>query len=123
MTKSSGYPIGALFVLVSVCAVLAAGVTPLVRMAVRGGELEGSLGWYIGIGAVSGLVCGAILGAIYYRFPVGLLMGVGTGSVIGAASGAMALMPGDQLITAAAAMTAGSALVVGVALVMRRADT
>ena len=122
MSKSRGYPIGALFVLVSVCAVLAAGVTPLARTAVGGGELEGDLGWYVGIGAICGLVCGAILGAIYYRFPVGMAMGLGAGTIIGAASGAMALMPGNQLITAAAAMTAGSGLVVGVALVMRRGD-
>ena len=31
-----GYPLGALFVLVTVCAVLVAGVTPLVRMTHEG---------------------------------------------------------------------------------------
>jgi hypothetical protein len=123
MSKSRGYPIGALFVLVSVCAVLAAGITPLARSAARGEELHGDLAAAVAIGTVCGLLCGGILGAIYYRFPLGPAMGLGAGMVIGAVGGAMALMPGDQLITAAAAMTAGSGLVVGVALVMRRAET
>ena len=123
MSKTSGYPIGALFVLVSVCAVLAAGVSPLARAAVRGGEVQGDLGVAVGIGALCGLLCGGILGAIYYRFPLGPAMGLGAGTVIGAVGGAMALVPGDQLITAAAAMTAGSGLVVGVAIVMRRAES
>ena len=122
MSKSRGYPIGALFVLVSTCAVLAAGISPLARGAAQGNELLGEPGWAIGLGAMCGLVCGAILGVVYYRFPIGLLMGVAAGVVIGAVAGAMAMMPGNQLITAAAAMTAGSALVVGVALVMRRGE-
>jgi hypothetical protein len=123
MMKSRGYPIGALFVLVSVCAVLAAGVTPLARSAASGEDLYGDLAKAVGLGTVCGLICGGILGGIYYRFPLGPAMGLVAGAVIGAVAGAMALMPGNQLITAAAAMTAGSTLVVCVALVMRRAET
>jgi hypothetical protein len=122
MPKARGYPIGALFVLVSVCAVLAAGVSPLARSEPGGVELDQETLWTIGLGAFSGLICGAILGAMYYRFPMGMLMGIAAGTAIGSVAGAMALIPGNQLVTAAAAMTAGSALVVGVAVLMRRAN-
>ena len=38
MTSRRGYPLGALFVLVTACAVLAAGITPLARLVVDGDE-------------------------------------------------------------------------------------
>jgi len=123
MNQSRGYPIGALFVLVTVCAVLAAGVAPLARMAVNGDVPADILLQAMGAGALFGLVVGAVLGVLYYRFAMGIAMGIGAGAVIGATAGAMSLLPGNLMVTAAAAMTAGSGLVVGIALVMRRSES
>jgi hypothetical protein len=122
MSKSRGYPIGALFVLVTVCAVLAAGISPLARMAVNGDVPANDLALATSAGALCGLLVGAVLGVLYFRLAVGLATGVGAGAVIGATAGAMSLLPGNLMITAAAAMTAGSGLVVGIALVMRRSE-
>ncbi len=76
-----------------------------------------------GGGAFCGLLVGAVLGVLYYRFAMGIAMGAGAGLVIGAVAGAMSLLPGDRMVTAAAAMTAGSGLVVGIALVMRKGES
>jgi len=117
-----GYPIGALFVLVTVCAVLVAGVTPLARLPADG-VAGNDLLWATGSGVACGLLVGAVLGVLYYRFTMGIAMGLAAGGVIGAVAGAMSLMPGNQMVTAAAAMTAGSGLVIGIALVMRRGES
>ncbi len=117
-----GYPIGALFVLIAVCAVMLAGVTPLMRMAE--GELEAlHVLTAVGCGALVGLVTGLILGLLQFRMGLGMVLGITVGTIIGAAGGSMALLSSRQLLPAAAAMTAGSALVIGVAFVMRRSQT
>jgi hypothetical protein len=115
-----GYPIGALFVLVAVCAVMLAGISPLMRMAE--GEIESlHVLTAVGCGVLVGLVTGLILGLLQFRMGLGIVLGVSVGAIIGAAGGLMALLSAQQMLPAAAAMTAGSALVVGVAYVMRRA--
>ena len=115
-----GYPLGALFVLVAACAVLIAGIAPLARTAAQGKiELPMLLG-AVGGGIMTGFVLGLIVGAFQFRRTAGLAWGAAVGPVIGAIAGLMALVPGDQAPTAAAAMVAGSGLVVGVALLMRQ---
>jgi hypothetical protein len=115
-----GYPLGALFVLVTVCAVLAAGVTPLVQM-VQQGNIE-SMQFVIALaaGALSGMVIGVILGLMQFRMGIGVLMGTAIGVILGGTAGALSLLTGHQLLTAVMAMTAGSGLIVIVAVVMRR---
>jgi hypothetical protein len=120
MNSHHGYPIGALFVLVAACAVLAAGVSPLVRVeeGPSGVELIGA----IGLGAGSGMFVGLLAGTFQFRRGLGLLLGMASGLVIGGVAGAMALVPSAYVTASAAAMTAGSALVVGVAMLMGRAQ-
>jgi hypothetical protein len=123
-----GYPLGALFVLVALCAVMIGGITPLFRIAGDGDDAAvrsidaGMVMVALGSGFVGGLVVGMVVGLLQFRAGLGLLMGGTLGAIIGMAAGAMALLSGDQMLAAAAAMTAGSALVVGVAVVMRRAS-
>ena len=115
-----GYPLGALFVLVTVCAVLVAGVAPLVRL-IQDGNVETHVVLIaVGSGALCGIVVGMIVGLLQFRLGLGLVMGVGIGAIIGIAAGVMALLNSEQVFTAAAAMTAGSGLVVVVAVLMRR---
>jgi uncharacterized membrane protein len=114
-----GYPLGALFVLVTLCAVLVAGAAPLVRMSKDEVEPEMFL-LALGSGALGGMVVGLIMGLLQFKIGLGMLMGAGVGAAIGAAAGMMSLLSNEQILTAAAAMTAGSGLVVAVSLVMRR---
>lgn len=122
MGNSRGYPLGALFVLVTTCAVLAAGITPLVRLDIDGDEEIGRSLIAAGIGAVCGMILGQIIGLLQFRKIVGMAMGGLAGMLIGAAAGIISLLPVNQVGAAAAAMTAGSALIVGVALIMRRGE-
>jgi hypothetical protein len=115
-----GYPLGALFVLVAVCAVLVAGATPLVRMVADGSVEASAFFAALAAGFLSGTTLGVLLGLFQFRLVMGLMMGAGAGAFIGMAAGVMALIPSHEILTAAAAMTAGSGLVVAVAVVMRR---
>jgi uncharacterized membrane protein len=117
-----GYPLGALFVLVTACAVLVAGITPLVKMTQQGNIESMQFVLAVGAGALAGMVIGVILGLMQFRMGLGVLMGTLIGVLLGATAGAMSLLNSQQLITAALAMTAGSGLIVIVAVVMRRSD-
>jgi len=118
-----GYPIGALFVLVTTCAVLAAGIAPLVRLEAGEGLDARTLLISVAVGAGGGLLVGLIVGLLQFRRLWGAALGTSAGLVIGAAAGAMAMVPAGRFATAAAAMTAGSALIIAVALLMRRVET
>jgi uncharacterized membrane protein len=115
-----GYPLGALFVLVTVCAVLVAGVTPLVRMTQEGHIETFQFLVATAAGALGGIVIGVILGLMQFRMGLGVVMGTGIGAILGTAAGLMSLLTSQQILTAALAMTAGSGLIVIVAVVMRR---
>jgi len=118
-----GYPLGALFVVVTACAVLAAGATPLVRLFFAGEEELGRFVAAIIAGGILGLLFGVTTGIWQFRSGLGALMGAIAGPPIGSAAGLIALLPADQLTPAAAAMTVGSALIIGVALVMRQKES
>ena len=120
--RQRGYPLGALFVAVTACAVMIAGVTPMVRSVFEGDEDVGRFLGAIGIGSICGMFIGMIVGMFQSRKSLGVLIGLGAGLVIGAQAGVIALMPARHLGPATAAMTAGSAVLVGVALVMRRTE-
>jgi hypothetical protein len=115
-----GYPLGALFVLVTLAAVLVGGLAPLVR---TGGDNQIEP-WAAGLMtagcALAGVIVGVILGLFQFRMGLGVIMGFSLGVVIGNIAGLMALLSARQIVPAALAMSAGSALLVGVAFVMRR---
>lgn len=115
-----GYPLGALFVLVTACAVLVAGITPLVRLVAKG-EAPAELAGGVVVGVGVGFILGSMLGLLQYNRALGFGLGAISGTLIGAASGGIAMLPASQVIPAAIAMTAGSCLIVGVAYLMRRA--
>ncbi len=117
-----GYPLGALFVLVTACAVLVAGITPLVQMTQQGNIESMQFLLAVGAGALAGMVIGVILGLMQFRMGLGVLLGTLIGVILGGAGGAMSLLNSHQLITAALAMTAGSGLIVIVAVIMRRSE-
>jgi hypothetical protein len=115
-----GYPLGALFVLVTFCAVLLAGISPLMKNLNEGTISPGQLLGYLSAGALSGMFLGMALGLFQFRIGRGVITGGGVGCVIGLVAGALALLTNGQVFTAATAMTAGSGLIVAVAVMMRR---
>jgi hypothetical protein len=119
-SSRQGYPLGALFVLVTLCAVLLAGVSPLVKNLTDGMISPREFFAYVGGGAVGGMLLGVVLGLFQFRIGRGVVVGAAVGCVIGLVGGAMSLLSGKQIFTAATAMTAGSGLIVAVAVMMRR---
>lgn len=117
-----GYPLGALFVLVTASAVLIAGIAPLVRLVAKG-EAPEYLLVGLAVGIVCGFVVGATLGLLQFRRALGFAMGATAGTLIGAAAGGIALLPASQLVSASIAMSVGSGLIVGVAVLMRRSES
>jgi hypothetical protein len=122
IARRRSYPLGALFVLVTTCAVLAVGVAPLARAVADGDQDIGGLLISLALGAVGGLIVGNVIGMMQFRVALGLGIGALAGTMIGAVAGALAMLPVSALAGAAGAMTGGSALIVVVALVMRRGE-
>ena len=115
-----GYPLGTLFVLVAISAVLTAGLSPAIR-AVAADKLV----WWqpllaAGIGAaVLGFV-GVFAGGIYFPHWRGLLTGGIAGVFIGLIAGPLSLVQPRDLLPYALAMCVGSVISVGIAAAMRR---
>ena len=116
-----GYPLGALFVLVTLCAVLLGAIAPLLRTSGMQGVQTHELATAMGACVFCGIVVGVILGLLQFRIGLGVIMGGTLGVILGIIAGLMALLSSKQIVPAALAMSAGSALVIGVAFVMRRA--
>src|SRR5687767_13176058 len=95
-TARRGYPLAALFVLVTACAALAAGVTPVLRAA-----FQGELNVEALIGAVAGCIAGCVfLGALFGLFNLRWLacagIGAGVGVAVGLVAGLLAMTPTRQ---------------------------
>ena len=115
-----GYPLGMLFVLVAISAVLTAAMSPAIR-AVAAEKLP----WWqpllaAGTGACVLGIAGFCAGALYFPHWRGLLMGGISGASIGLIAGPLALVEPRDLLPAALAMCVGSVIAVGLAAAMRR---
>lgn len=118
----TGYSLSGLFVLVTACAAIVAGFTPLVRLAGEG-QVDGmQLSVALISGFLGGLFLGLLVGLLHFRSTLAAPIGAGTGAVVGLAAGLIALLPQGLLITSALTMLVGSGLVVGVALINRRVN-
>ena len=121
-SQPQGYPLGALFVLVTLGAVLTVAIAPQIRELGRD-ETD----WQVVLGAAAGggivgLAIGAILGLLSHRWVLGFFLGGGSGLVLGIVAGLLATTPSRHLPRIAAAMLVGSAIIVVVAYVMRRRE-
>lgn len=117
-----GYPLGTLFVLVTVSAVLTAGLTPSVR-AVAADKMKF---WdpivAAGIALAVLAFIGACAGGLYYPHWRGLAVGGLAGALVGIVAGPLALVPHQDLLSVSLAMFAGSVVAVAIAAVMRRRE-
>lgn len=118
----TGFSLSGLFVLVTACAAIVAGITPLVRLA-AGGNVDGMrLSLALVSGFLGGLFLGLVVGLLHFRSTLAAPIGAGTGAVVGLAAGLITLLPQNEIITSALTMIAGSGLVVAVALINRRVN-
>jgi hypothetical protein len=118
----TGFSLAGLFILVTACAAIVAGFTPLVRLAADGRVDGVQLSISLAIGFLGGLFLGLVVGLLHFRSTLAAPIGAGTGALMGLAAGLFALLPQNQLLVSALTMVAGSALVVGVALINRRVN-
>ena len=115
-----GYPLGTLFVLIAISAVLTAGISPAVR-AVAAEKLQWwELLFAAGAGAAVLAVAGFCAGGIYYPRWRGFFCGGMAGVVIGLVAGPLTLVEPADLLSVTLAMSAGSIIAIAIAAVMRR---
>lgn len=115
-----GYPLGTLFVLIAISAVLTAGLAPTFR-AVAAEKLRWlDLLFAAGAGAAILGVLGFCSGGLYYPHWRGLFWGGFAGVLVGLVAGPLVLIEPAELLSVALAMSVGSIIAVGIAAVMRR---
>jgi len=119
-TPRHGFSLSGLFVLMTACAALVGGFSPLVQLAGKG-EVDGvRLSIALGSGFFVGMFLGLLVGLLQFRLTLAAPVGAAAGALIGLSAGLFALLPQAHLGTSAINMFVGSGLVVGVALIHRR---
>lgn len=116
---SRGYPLIALFLILTACGVVAALVGPAMR-----GIFEGKIGAWnaaatIVASSVSIMVLGGIVGLFHFHRGRGLLWGLITGAAVGTFVGPIVIAPREALGTIVGLSLGGSAIVVLVAAAYR----
>jgi hypothetical protein len=109
---TSGYPLVALFLLLTACGIIAALVGPAAR-AISAGEV----GWDDALlaailSSVGAAGLGAVIGMFHYRRGRGLLWGLLVGSVIGVFLGPLMLAPASSFGSVIALSFGGAAVIV-----------
>jgi hypothetical protein len=118
-TARRGYPLAALFVLVTGCAALAAAVTPVLRAAFSDNLDNETLAIAIAA-SISGCVfLGALIGVLGFRWLVGASIGAAVGLAVGIVGGLLMMTPTNDLNKVAVSLVVGSGLMVGMALLLR----
>ena len=115
-----GYPLGTLFVLVAISAVLTAGLSPTFR-AVAADKLK----WWdpviaAGVGGIVLAFVGACVGGFYFPHWRGVLCGFISGLFVGLVAGPLTLVEPHDLLPVTLAMSVGSVIAVAIAAAMRR---
>ncbi len=93
----SGYPLGALFVLLAACAVVSALLSPVAHAVVDGNIPLSQLVWSCLIGGIVLAMIGAVIGLYHYRPVRGFGWGVLTGGALGLLLGPLMLAPPESL--------------------------
>jgi len=116
-TSGRGYPLSALLLLVTACAVITAVVAPILR-----GPRQAGWGDLLGaaiVGAVSLGVLGLVLGLFHYSRWRGVLWGVLLGGVLGVLLGPLIFVPLASFPEVLLTAVGGALVIVGVAAVAR----
>jgi hypothetical protein len=113
------YPLGALFILVAFCGVLAALAAPLARAISSGAISASDVAIAMGAGALLAALLGAVVGAHHVRWLVGSAIGLGAGALIGAVCGPLVLIPARGFPALLFAGISGSIVLVAAAAALR----
>jgi len=116
-TSGRGYPLSALLLLVTACAVITAVVAPILR-----GPRQAGWGELLGasiVGAVSLGVLGLVIGLFHYSRWRGVLWGVLLGGVLGVLLGPLIFVPPASFPEVLLTAVGGAVVIVGVAAVVR----
>lgn len=118
-----GYPLSALFVLVAICGILLAQVTPIVRAVIQGevGVTETIVAALAG--GVLVMCLGVLVGMYHYRRWRGIGLGALTGALIGVTTGPLALVPADKSLGILAAAVGGAVVLLAIGVALRLAST
>lgn len=114
-----GFSLAALFVLVTVSAVAVAGIAPLFRNWEERRIDPWAIPVWMLAGMLSGLTLGIAMGLHHFRVGRGIGLGAVAGMVLGALAGPMCLLLPADLPSVGLAMFVGSLFIVGVASVTR----
>jgi len=114
-----GYPLSALFVLLAVCAVLAAMFAPVVRGVVEEKIPAGMFSASMPATAFLMAILGLIVGLHHHRRGLGAGLGVATGFVMGLLIGPLALCPPEGFPKLVVAAVGGSATLVLIGVIFR----
>jgi hypothetical protein len=117
-SRRSGYPLSALFVLITVIAILAAMLSPLVRGPIEIGML---LAVTIATGLI-GMVLGAIIGAFYRPWWFAAPLGAASGAMLGVLIGPLTQISVVGFPTLVIACAGGAVAIVLVGVIVRLAE-
>jgi hypothetical protein len=112
-----GYPLSALFVLITVAAILAGMLSPLARSEIDTTGLLASAGITGLVGTVLGALIGAWIRPVWACAPIGMV----TGAIVGGLIGPLTQIPVAQFATLLAACAGGAMTVLLMGVVMRLA--
>lgn len=120
---SSGFPLGALFLLTAVSCIVAAHLLPVWRGyeagAVDGQDLKSAVVVASLAFLVPGAFLGLLLGLHYSPVWLGIVCGGGTGLVLGAVVGPILCTPAERFGELALTSVVGSIVLVGLGIVLR----
>jgi len=119
ISPQRGYPLVALFVLVAVCAILAAMSAPVVGVVISG---QVGVGTVLAVTAAAGLATscvGVVVGLHHHRRLIGALVGAGAGLVVGLLIGPLLVVPPDGFFSLLFAALGGSVVLLLIGVITR----
>lgn len=116
---TGGYPLIALFLVLTACGVIAALIGPAVRAVADGkvGVMDAVLAACAG--ATAGTIVGGVVGLFHYRRTRGFAWGLLVGATIGLFSGPLVLVPRESFGTVVTLAFAGSVVILLISAAFR----
>jgi F0F1-type ATP synthase assembly protein I len=109
--KSGGYPLVALFLVISACGIVAALLGPAARAMSEGRIGLQTAVYSVFLGMLAVMLVGGVVGLFHYRRLRGLVWGLITGAVLGMFAGPLVLAPRESF-GAVVSLSFGGAVVI-----------